>query len=291
MFLITGFYFFRPSGISPETFSTRRNSVRRLISCFVTLVCLNTPNAEAKIVEQVSMAEALGSATLETLVILDLDSTVIETSQMLGSDSFFQYLLELAHARGKDRADALQWALAENSKVQPYSPVHTVESETPALIRRLQVAGIKVIALTARPGDWATPTLAQLKSVGVDFTPTAIGGHWGHYPEAGRFEAGVFFVDGGVQKGPALLTFLSAIGFRPVQVLFVDDKAKNVESVDQSLRSVGVPALNVRYGGADGSIARFRPEIADCQWSVYKRYHVFISDEAAENAIEYGKCS
>jgi hypothetical protein len=107
------------------------------------------------------MGEILPYINDQTLLVFDLDNTVMEPVQTLGSDQWFHYLLNQSYT--VDQAVAI-W-----SQVQPVSEMEAVESITPEIIAQGQLAGLKVMALTARPSSLAQTTENQLLSVGVNF--------------------------------------------------------------------------------------------------------------------------
>jgi hypothetical protein len=200
------------------------------------------------------------------LVVFDIDNTVVEPVQTLGSDQWFYHLMQRVKEEEKlDDEHAIDRAMEIWNAVQKDTEVRAVESDTPALIRDLQKGGIDVIALTARTLDSAEITKAQLRSIGVDF-----GG-------------AIVFAGEKQGKGDVLVTFMKKTGRKPKRVLFIDDKEKNVESVDRSLTAASIPHLVFRYGAADERVAKFRADVADMQ---YRWWRHILSDDAAQDLLD-----
>lgn len=227
--------------------------------------------ARAEIHEIRSMREAEPWIARAGVVVFDLDNTVLEARQMLGSDQFFTHLLRKAAERGLSGAAATDWALERNALVQPRGPVRAVEEETPALIDRLGRTGRSVFALTARPVAWEQGTLGQLRGLGVVF------------PD------GVRFLPRGRTKGEELLAALRASGKGANGVVFIDDKLHHVESVERALTDAGYQVWSLRYGAADATVAAFDPAVADFEWDYFLRYDTFLSDAAARALLRRGR--
>lgn len=251
------------------------------------LVVTNQANAEMR--ETNSMEEALSLAGSTTLVVLDLDNTVMETNQMLGSDPFFGLLVSAANAQGILGEEAIHWALVRNGMVQPESGVRPVEEKTPGLIRGLQERNVRIMGLTSRPGAWAEKTIRQVESLGISLAITAPLLESTSLP-SGLIREGIFFLRPGKSKGPALVELLGALPEAPGAIVFVDDKLSHTTSVEASLHSLPIPHTSFRYGAADQRVREFSPEIARCQWNLYLKTRSFLSDTDAIDAIRQKSC-
>lgn len=191
------------------------------------------------------MAEIRPELTTSTLLIFDIDNTLVEPVGNIGSDQWYYYI-EKAYARdGLDSAAAeakagetWSWALA-TVKVKP------VEDTTPALVREQQRRGVKIMALTARDAKDAPATFRQLKDIGVDLGTNVV------------------FVGDGPDKGKALVAELKKRKLKPAKVVFVDDKPHHVKNVDAALTAAGIPSVSFRYGAADAKVRAFNAVMAE----------------------------
>lgn len=250
-------------------------------------------NGFSKVEETNSMKTALSTADTQSLVILDLDNTVMKTVQTLGSDQWFEYQLErtvaeliksgLSQADGKERG--LRETLALWKQVQRTTKMIPVEESTPELLARTQKAGIRIMGLTARPTDLSETTQKQLKSMGVDLgAETLFKGEITLTENTdvnyvAGFRGGILF-SGNNKKGGMLVRLLAdpRVTFKPSKIIFVDDKKRNVDSVEESLEKAGIPHVSYRYGAADSEVKAFNPEIAAVQLSFFGG---IVTDRAA----------
>lgn len=242
----------------------------------------------AEIKEARSMHEVAGYITPGALVIFDLDNTVLEAVQTLGTDQFFTFLVKKAEAQGLQGHFAKQKALELATPIQPVSRVRLVEGITKNFIRELQTRNYTVMALTARPASWTEGTLKQVTSLGIDFTRTApplSSGRFAGTP-SGQYAGGVLFLPAGLEKGPTLLQFLHDRNLHPTQIIFVDDKLTNVQSVDASLTEARIPAIAIRYGAADLRVKNFDKDLAAFEYDYFLNTGVFLSDDDAYRMLK-----
>lgn len=241
---------------------------------FLIFLFLSLAAANARTVDLKYMSEALQTVDAETVVIFDLDNTVLQAVQTLGTDQFFSFLVQTAESQGITGEAAKEWALDRATPIQPVTRVEAVEATTPMLIDRLQRRGITVFALTARPTAWSEGTIRQVQSLGVDFRITSPALE-NAIPGAGTSQNGVIFLAKGANKGEALLAFLK---HTPKKILFIDDKLSNVQSVETALNKTQIEHLTVRYGAADARVAAFDPAVAMCEWQAFEERGEFLSD-------------
>jgi len=88
--------------------------------------------------------------TPTTLVVFDLDNTVIEPAQALGSEQWFQHYLNKLLDSGMEADEAVDQTVALLDAVQNLTEVRLVEYNTRDIIAGLQEAGVAVMAVTSR---------------------------------------------------------------------------------------------------------------------------------------------
>ena len=237
----------------------------------------------AVIREALSMQEVAKFITPGTLVIFDLDNTVLEATQTLGTDQFFGFLVKKAVASGMDEKAAKELALKQSRSIQPVTRVRLVEKETREFIQDLQAQNYPVMALTARPPSWVTGTLKQVASLGINFAKTAplVLTNNSDHTENGLYNHGVFFLPAGSEKGATLINFLNENGQRPERIIFIDDKLANVQSVDKALTAAGITNLEFRYGAADVRVKNFNPDLANFEYNYFLKFNMFLDDQMA----------
>lgn len=217
-------------------------------------LALFTTLAQAEVRETNEMREALTFVRQDTWIVFDIDNTVLEPTQTLGSDQWFDYMVK--------KLGSVDKAIEIWSEVQKQTEMQTVEQDTPRLIHLLQNRGYKVLALTARPQDLNETTERQLLSQGI------------------RFER-IISIGPGLSKGTMLANELRANRL-PSRVVFIDDKEKHVHSVDDALNAFPLTHFEFRYGAADSKVKSFSPQIAEVELSYFQRKGILLTDEEAE---------
>lgn len=232
--------------------------------------------ASANVTEIKSMREILPFVDSQTLLVFDLDNTVMEPLQTLGSDQWFKYLLS--------QGQTLSEALSVWEEVQKVTAMRPVETITPEIIADEQNLGVQVMALTARPADLAETTENQLMSIGVSFQKESPNSHgWtGTGENAATYIHGIEYIGPSLSKGDALMSFLNSNGLHPSRVVFVDDTSKHDETVNVALDHAKIENYEFRYGADDAKVAAFDAQIAAIELEVFKNSGgLLISDSQA----------
>jgi len=227
------------------------------------LLLLLAASARAEVREIKSMAEIVPDIRPTTLLVFDIDNTLVEPVGNIGSDQWYSYL-EKAYLR-----DGLEPAAAEKKAGETWTrtlakvKVKPVEDLTPILVRAQQKRGVKILALTARGAEDAPATFAQLKAIGLDLASSAVHQEDLSTEDKGFYSRGVFFVGEGPDKGKTLVAFLEKIGLKPTRVVFADDKPHHAKNVDAALTAAGIPCVAFRYGAADEKVRAFKEVMSE----------------------------
>jgi FMN phosphatase YigB (HAD superfamily) len=190
------------------------------------------------------MAEIRPELSTGTLLVFDIDNTLIEPVGNIGSDQWYYYIEKAYKRDGLDQAAAEAKAGEAWSRTLATVKVKPVEDLIPALVREQQKRGLKILALTAREPADAPATFKQLNDAGIDL--------------AGNVE----FVGDGPDKGKALVAYLKKNKLKPSKIVFVDDKPHHAKNVDAALTAAGIPSVSFRYGAADAKVRAFN-EVMD----------------------------
>jgi len=238
--------------------------------------------ARAEIREAPSMVDALADIRPGDVVVFDIDNTLLETPQVLGSDQWYTANVAALVKSGLSEDQAGAIALKQWDQVQRITRVRTVEKITPHLVRSLQRLGVMTFALTARPVQLIETTLQQLDSQGIYFSSH---GYRFHPAPDLRLRHGIIFIGINYYKGPVLNQFFAAQGLKPRRVIFIDDKIANVQSVESALAAAGIPSLEFRYGAADHEVQAYRADLAEVEWTYFLRHGGLISDTQAAQKL------
>lgn len=244
--------------------------------------------AQAQYEEIDSIERIWEHVTSDSLVILDLDDTVIEPQQTLGGDKWFYDLIDQRRAAGHTLEAALELALQDWTEVQHHVTMKPVEPRTHLVIRKLQAGGNRVIGLTARDSTLADRTIQQLSKIGVDFKISPISRKSVILDEKTnlRYHEGIIFVGETKKKGQALLKFLDHHRVRPKHVIFLDDKEKHVRCVEETLNELGITHVALWYKGAEAKNSAYNRDIANLQWHHFKTEGTFLTDEEALKKLQ-----
>jgi len=216
------------------------------------------------ILESDSIKSILDVSNKDSFVVLDLDNTVIESTEHLGSDQWFVQMMKEA-CQMEPSPEMIQFVLAVYHAVQHHIELKTVEDHVKAVIEFLHDAKIPVIALTARGNNIAKPTVAQLKKNGIAFNDKW-DKHSGELTTIRNtpvvYENGIIFCSGN-NKGACLKAFFEKIKHQPSHVVMVDDKEKHLHIVGETLQNLDIKFSGIRYSFLDDKIKLIDMEHAD----------------------------
>jgi hypothetical protein len=209
----------------------------------------------------------------QVLVVFDIDNTLLAMEQGLGSDQWYYWQETLQE---EDPCSDLlvgnrlegQGALFFAGAMRPTQP------DGPAQVRRLQDAGLKVIAITSRGPEYRLQTFRELRRAGISFWPSALPPQRGYaetfVPVGGtrpaRYEDGVFLT-AGQHKGEMLRALLNKTGTPPPKTVVVaDDKAYSLGDMMSTFKGSETAIIAWRYSREDANVAAFQPREAAEQW-------------------------
>jgi hypothetical protein len=236
----------------------------------------------AKIVEVASFNELPGFLEKEMLVVLDIDNTILQTAQLLGSDQWFDHRMK-EYQKSMSVEMAFEKTFAEWLAIESLTKVKLVEDVTGGLIKKLQQEGVTIMALTTRSSDLRFCTFRQFQSLGIDLSVTS--------PSHGDFfflnrqpvlyRKGVLFTDG-TNRGEALLKFLRKTHYSPKSILFINDKERQLKEVEEICKKMSIPFVGLRYSYLDRKVKEFDEKIARVQLEQIKS---ILSDEEAKEKL------
>lgn len=229
----------------------------RLMSFLLMIFALQ---ASTKVREIQSIKEIIDEISDDTLVVFDIDNTVIMPTDQIGSDQWYYFLVKKYQEQyGFCDQEAHHMAEEVWNMTQPFIDTKPVEPMTAPLITSLQGKGTKVFALTARTFSIANITRKQLLSNAIDFAKSA--------PQAGdaslrinnnaTYEQGILFQGEGNDKGQTLVEFIKLLSLKPQKIVFIDDKEKNTDNVNKALQELGIDHIEFRYGSTDHVVQDF----------------------------------
>jgi hypothetical protein len=242
---------------------------------------------EAKIIETTHMADALPYIDTETWFLVDLDNCMFEGKQALGHANWFYDELEQRLKNGMSREEAFCEFYPEWIRAQNICAVKPLEEDFVSNLISLQNRGITVMGLTHRQPSVAHSTLRQVNSLGVDFMKTAPSQDSFVVPAAHPtlYVQGILFVNDFNKKGDILMPFLSMIGKSPKKMVFIDDKRKNVDELEQTCSKYGIEYVGIHYTAIEHAAPVYVRELAQYQ---YRFLDKIMSNEAASLLMQHG---
>jgi len=213
--------------------------------------------------ESKNIADVLTHVDDQTLVIFDVDNTLIEPTQQIGGTAWFGHMLEKFQARGMSEQEAIKQAYVVWIQLQQVIKIKTVETQTASVVKQLHEKNIKTMGLTARGFALAYRTSEQLHSLGIALDANTIHQDDVILDESAGFVKGTLFLDPAGNKGERLFQFFSKINYEPQKILFIDDMPMFLQSVCDAVVAKNIPFLGLRYGVADDRSLTFEPARAD----------------------------
>ncbi|MBS0622295.1 MAG: DUF2608 domain-containing protein [Verrucomicrobia bacterium] len=250
----------------------------RLLSLFVAGVL------SANIVVTSDFMEVLSWVKEDTLVVLDIENTLIRPSHYLGSTSWGWAYVDHLKGQGYTKEQAQEETRALMKEIVQQSDYVPVQPQIPGVVNQLQTLGLEVMGLSNRPPSWGFATTDGLASVGIDLLKTAPvqGTFVMPHREDLQFIEGTLYISDMGDKGEGLIDFLEIVARRPARVLFVDDRLRNVERVHAALVRAGIECVAIHYNGAVEWKRKYDSAIAAIQ---LKHFGKILSNQEAEKLL------
>lgn len=247
--------------------------------CFsLTTVC----SLHGQIIETKKFKEITDYVRPKTLVIVDIDDTLLVPVQTLGTDVWFSSRLEHYLQIIKDPSLALDKTLAEWEAIRHLTDIKIVEEGSDEIISEMQKNNVVIMGLTTQGLALATRTVVQLKALSIDLSKTAPSSQDSYFINGKNgvlYRRGILFTSG-TSKGEALLKFLDIINYHPESIIFINDKKAHLQDVEKSVELRKMNFIGLRYSSSDQRVAGFRKEIGDIQWT-HSTFDHLLSDEEA----------
>lgn len=237
---------------------------------------ITAPYPSTRIIECQTIKDVLNYAnTQDTLVIFDLDNTLVHPGIELGSDQWFSYMIKQKQAEGLDAEQALQNVLKVYYHIHNFIDLCPVEDKvTLDTLELLHKKGINTMALTSRSLPLIQRTQEQLDHAGIHFNCPA---NFNHPIEitlkkSALAKNGIIFCNNN-SKGQTLMAVLKALNMHPTAIVFVDDKQQYLVDVEHECIHSNIEFTGLRYGVLDNFVAQFDPKRAQEQLNELLKAH------------------
>jgi phosphoserine phosphatase len=258
--------------------------LKKLSWLLLSVVCYQTP-LNAVIYETTNVNDMIQHSDERTLVICDLDNTLIEPRQLIGSDQWFCYEIQRRVNAGESSKQACANTIPIYNTIQKITQVNLIDNQAPEVIKELKKYSARVISLTARNYELIAATQRQLKSVGIDFNSQEA-------PQMQLLENDGSIINhnnisylNGQNKGVYLTKYLELNSLDFDKVVFIDDKRKNLEAVESVVENLGKTFIGLRYAALDEKVKSLDPNIASIQIEIFNS--LFNNELTAVLAYEH----
>lgn len=92
------------------------------------------------------------------------------------------------------------------------------------------------------------------------------------------YKKGILFVDQTGEKGPVLDTFLRYAKIKPKKIIFIDDKSKNLVSVEEFAKKHNIEFIGIEYTKTLQVQDVLDTDIAELQFQILEKEKKWISD-------------
>lgn len=240
---------------------------------------LKTPAFKHTVSNLAALSDLINNIPENSLIVSDLDNTLMEPAQLVGSDQWFEAYLK----HTKD----IQQTLRAYNYVHERSTVTAVEPSTVKFVNDLKQKH-NVLGLTTRGRELADATIRQLDSLGIRFAPRGSNEVHLHKimqdcPDSSAID-GIIFA-GGRSKGKCLEAYFHAMQINVKNIphlVFIDDKSGHVDNVSAMAERLGIPSTCIRYAHLDHKIPSVHLPTAAVQLSLFANFNRFLSDAEAK---------
>jgi len=187
-----------------------------------------------------------------TLVIFDIDNTLVIPYDLIGTEEWFMRLLESKMKEGASFIEAKKQILPLYYEVHNCISVKFTEPDINSLFKFLIKKNIPYIALTARSDIFKQCSNRQLTEVGLKLPFKGLEQYHirAQFENPVEFDEGVIYC-GSSDKGEVLFYMLDKICFKPENIIFVDDKVSNLLDVQRVCLKRKIPFIGLRYSKLD----------------------------------------
>ena len=257
---------------------------------------VRTPGPAASEVRQTAdlaaIAPALAESPKRTLLVLDIDDTLLTSAGFFGSDAWYEWQKTLA-ADDPGKVPCLFDVISLNYKVGSQRPT---QPDGPALVNAL---GVDRSLLTSRNPLYRGGTLRTLRDAGYAL-PAALGESadgrsWDFRktpdarPARVVYDQGLFMTTG-QDKGLVLLDLLRRLGLHYERVVLVDDGERNIANMQAAMRDAGIDYLGLHYTRVDKAVDADAASAGRAGWQAWRQFLAGSYPQRLQ-ALERGTCS
>lgn len=227
---------------------------------FVLLYAIHSVCFCSQIVREInSLAEVIPYVDENTLVLFDIDNTLLHPQTDLGSDQWLCHKIQELNHHGKDHQQALQEMLPIYFHINRHINLVPTEPHAAQIVKDIQRKTNLVMCLTARSQPIIDVTQQQLAHNNFHFDFVTSESFAFELDHPCYFVGGVLYCASN-DKGIALFHLLDALHVLPDRIVIVDDKERNINALVNAARKRNIACIGLRYAGCDHRVARFNKD-------------------------------
>lgn len=249
-------------------------------------------------VSEVQSLDAIHAALAEsgarrTLLVLDIDDTLLTSPVFFGSDRWYEWQKSLA-AGDPGKVPCRFDVIALN-----YEAGTQQVTEEADVRERLNGLTVDRLILTARSPGYRAGTLRELRAARYALPPMLAGAgdgllmSWRPAPSAApvslSYQDGVMMV-AGQDKGRTLLALLDRLGQRYDRVVLADDGRHNIDHMQAALREAGIDYHGLWYRRVDKRITDADRIAGKAGWTSMRTWLQTVFPERLQR-MEAGQCA
>jgi len=222
-----------------------------IISIFMTNLLFS------KIIEIEEIEDILIYSNKESLIVIDVDSSIMELRQDLGSQKWLENEIQ------KNKKVELNNLFSLWHKILLCSKAKSLEKKTPDIIHQLQKNNIQIIGLSRKNIEIGYQTHKQLKSLDIDFSikPLFSSDIEIHTKYAAKCLDNIIFCGFKNDEVNTFFSFLDQICYYPKKIVFIGNDDQKLLSMKKRAKKQKIPFIGLAYHKIDEISADFDPEI------------------------------
>lgn len=243
---------------------------------------------QAEIIKTDKIEETIEGASDQTLVLFNIAEVLMDTEMSLGTQAWRKYVRSRLTPQLHDELTLF---------VFKHVPPKTPEPETASLIASLQEKGVPVLAFTSRGRhEWYSSQIQDidsltenaLRQIGIDFANTHLPSNLAQLDSifGDYYHAGIIYATNSYEKGEMLTKLVELTHYLPNKIIFVDDKADSLKTVEKAANEMKIPFTGYAYSRTSKQHANFDPMIAHIQLDWLVSYGKLLSDQEAAKIKE-----
>jgi hypothetical protein len=223
-----------------------------------TFIFFPHPTSETIISDQMSefidVIDRTNTKNNHKLIVFDIDDTILASSEILGTPTWFYHMVNLLRQKGAAKFEAYKIMQEIDRVVQEHATIIPIEQTTISAIHNWRSLGAHVIAIASRSPSSASVTTKQLDTLNLKFSSSyfsCIENKW--HSSKGAFINGIIYVDFHNDRREIFMHFLELASRCNLDIEFIahaDDQVRHVADIAACAKDARKNFVGIIYGKA-----------------------------------------